>query len=142
MELFSFRWMETVAITAAGVFFGWIGYRLFVFAVEKGWSRFESRSRAAQFCLSGMLPAGLLLVLGPLFVGGSLYLGVVNRPETTGIKMEDLTALAQSLAASHAGRGSHAGATNNPAPPQGAQLNSLSELLPELQTMLRELTEE
>jgi hypothetical protein len=67
-----FRDVELLLIVFGGIFFGYLGYRLFIFGVMEGKSKFEAETQVVRLVFSGTAP-GLFF----MFAGASILVAAL-----------------------------------------------------------------
>lgn len=78
-ELFSdpimFRGLERILIIAGGIFCIYLGYRLFLFGADRGWSNLTSESAFFKITFSGTGPGLFFMAFGAIILTTALFSG-------------------------------------------------------------------
>lgn len=72
-----YRDIELLLICFGGIFFGYLGYRLFIFGVTEGKSKFEAETQVVRLVFSGTAP-GLFF----MFAGASILVIALMMQQT------------------------------------------------------------
>jgi hypothetical protein len=74
-EILLMRGFERLLIIAGGIFFGYLGYRLFLFGVEKGTAKMSAETKFYRIVFSGTAPGLFFMLCGCVI----LLTGVFNQ---------------------------------------------------------------
>ncbi len=67
-----FRDIELLLIVFGGIFFGYLGYRLFIFGVMEGKSKFEAETQVVRLVFSGTAPGLFFMFAGAAILVAAL----------------------------------------------------------------------
>ena len=75
------RGLERIVVVLGAIFFGYLGYRLFLYGVDKGESRFATESRWFKVVFSGTGPGLLFMAFGATVLLMSLFSGPAEKQQ-------------------------------------------------------------
>ena len=82
MDPLALRWVERIIVALGGICFGFLGYRLFIFGVEKGTARVSAETKLFKLVFSGTAPGLFFMLCGCAILVLSLTTEL-RRQETT-----------------------------------------------------------
>lgn len=87
-----FRDVELLLIVIGGGFFGYLGYRLFIFGVTEGKSRFQAESKMVRLVFSGTAPGLFFMFAGSAILVAALFKGASHSESTQTTETKRITA--------------------------------------------------
>ena len=82
LDLFVIRGVERVLIIVGAIFFGYLGYKLYLHGITSSRSQVDFDSKFMKFAVSGTGPGLLFMVFGAIVLVFSLVFGRVSSKET------------------------------------------------------------
>jgi hypothetical protein len=83
VDVFFFRGIERWIVVLGGIFFAYLGYKLFLYGVDQGNGKLETESQFFKLTFSGSGPGLFFMAFGAIVLVSSIYSTAERTRETT-----------------------------------------------------------
>lgn len=90
-DVFLYRGMERLLVVVGGLFFGYLGYKLFIFGVNEGNGKLETESQLFKLTFSGSGPGLFFMAFGALVLVFSIFSSATATQEVNTDVSQQLT---------------------------------------------------